>query len=167
MPKKQFAMLLAAVILSSLLGGAIVSWWQTSAQAAPSRAKAQNVLASEFNLVDASGRVRAQLAFRQVQGELQPGLFLYGLDGKERMGLTLLGKGARPAMALSDPAGNTRLWLGLNAKGAPQTVLYDAERHVRAALGAITLQGSSRPRKLPVSSLILSDENGKLIWQAP
>lgn len=167
MPKKQFAVLLAAVMFSGLLGGALMSWWQGQAQAAPSRAGAQRLLASEVSLVDAEGKVRAQLAFRQVEGALQPGLFLYGPDGKERVGLTLLGTSARPAMALSDAKGNTRLWLGLNPKGAPQAVLYDADRHLRAALGAITLQGPGGPKRLPVSSMILSDENGKLIWRAP
>lgn len=167
MSKKRFAVLLAVVMLSGWLGGAVMSWWQSKAQAAPSAAGAQRLLASEVSLVDPSGRVRAQLAFRQVQGVVQPGLFLYGPDGKERVGLTLIGDTARPAMALSDAAGDTRLWLGLNAKHAPQAVLYDAGRRLRAALGAITLQGPGGPRKLPVSSLILSDENGKLIWQAP
>ncbi len=167
MSKKQFAVLLVTILLSSMLGGALMSWWQAQAQAAPSRAGAKRILASEVNLVDADGKVRAQLGFRQVQGVLQPGLFLYGPDGKERVGLTLLGANDRPALALSDANGDTRIWLGLNAKGAPQAVLYDAGRHLRAALGAITLQGPGGPRKLPVSSMILSDENGKLIWQAP
>jgi hypothetical protein len=167
MPKKQFAVLLAAVLVSGLLGGAFMAWWQSYAHAAPSQASSRTIIASEFNLVDKSGRVRAQLAFRQVQGALQPGFFLYGPDGKERAGLTLLGSDSNPALALSGPTGDTRLWLGLNATGAPQTVLYDDGRRVRAALGAVTLQGTGGPRKLPVSSFILSDENGKLIWQAP
>jgi hypothetical protein len=144
-----------------------MSWWQGQAQAAPAASEAQRLMASELNLVDADGKVRAQLAFRQVQGVLQPGLFLYGPDGKERVGLTLLGTPSSPALALSDAKGDTRLWLGLNAGGAPQTVLYDAGNHLRAALGAITLQGPGGPQKLPVSSLILSDEKGKLIWRAP
>jgi len=167
MSKKQFAALLAAVVLSGCLGGAAVAWWQAKAYAAPAKAGAQSLMASEVNLVDASGKVRAQLAFRQVEGAMQPGLFLYGPDGKERVGLTLLGAQARPALALSDQAGDTRLWLGLNGKGDPQAVLYDAGQRLRAALGAITLQGPGGPQKLPVSSLILSDEQGKLIWRAP
>jgi hypothetical protein len=167
MPKKQFVVLLAAIMVSGLLGGAAMSWWQAMAQAAPKKAGAQTLVASEVNLVDAGGKVRAQLAFRQVEGALQPGLFLYGPDGKERVGLTLLGSEARPALAFSDQAGDTRLWLGLNGKGAPQAVLYDAGQRLRAALGAITLQGPGGPRKLPVSSFILSDEQGKLIWRAP
>lgn len=166
MSKKQFAVLLAAVMFSGLLGGGLMSWWQGQAQAA-SAAGANRLTAGEISLVDDGGKVRAQLAFRQVEGALQPGLFLYGADGKERVGLTLLGAEARPALALSDAKGDTRLWLGLNAKGAPQAVLYDAGQHLRAALGAITLQSPGGPQKLPVSSLILSDEKGKLIWRAP
>ena len=167
MPKKQFATLLAAVLISAFLGGALMNWWQTQAQAAHAHAGAQPLMASEVSLVDASGKVRAQLAFRQIQGRMQPGLFLYGPDGKERAGLTLLGTKDLPALALSDPSGEIRLWLGLNSGGAPQAVLYDAGRGLRAALGALTLQGPGGPRKLQESSLILLDENGKLIWQVP
>jgi hypothetical protein len=167
MTKKQFTILLITVAMSAWLGGAVMTWLQSQAHAAASGNGAKSVLASELNLVDQKGRVRAQLAFRQVQGAQQPGLFLYGPDGKERVGLTLLGEDSMPAMAFSESNGDTRLWLGLNSKGDPQTVLYDAGRRVRAALGAITLQSPGGPRKQPVSSLILSDENGKLIWQAP
>jgi hypothetical protein len=167
MPKKQFAVLLAAVMFSGLLGGALMSWWQGQAQAAPAKAGANRLTAGEISLVDEGGKVRAQLAFREVQGVLQPGVFLYGQDGGERVGITLLGVKSQPALALSDATGGTRLWLGLNAGGAPQAVLYDTGQHLRAALGAITLQGPGGPQKLPVSSLILSDERGKLIWRAP
>lgn len=167
MTKKQFTVLLITVAVSAWLGGAMITWLQSQAHAAAPGNGAKSVLANEVNLVDQKGRVRAQLAFRQVQGTMQPGLFLYGPDGKERVGLTLLGSDSRPAMAFSEASGDARLWLGLNNKGAPQAVLYDAGRRVRAALGALTLQGPDGPRKLPVSSLILSDENGKLIWRAP
>jgi len=167
MPRGQLAFLVAAVLLAGCLGGAAAMWWQGRAEAANANPPLKSIAIKEINLVDDEGRVRAQLGFRQVEGALCPGLFLYDQEGKEKIGLTLLGKDCRPALALSDAGGETRLWLGLDAKGAPQAVLYDAGQQLRAALGAVTIKGAMGPEKRSASSLIMTDEKGKLIWQAP
>ncbi len=164
-PKQVFAFTLAA-LLAGALGGWLGSQLITSANAAqPGRL----VLNEGLLLVDDQGRVRAELAFRKIDGSVQPGLFLYGEDGRERLGITALPPDGRPGVALSDARGQTRLWLGLDRAGAPVVGLYDQGDQLRAALGAVTLRpaGGERAEQRPPSSLVLLNEGGRVAWSAP
>jgi hypothetical protein len=166
MANKQTGSLAAVALFSALLGGLLASFMVGGTAVAQSG----KVLTQQgLQLVDAQGRVRAELAFRSVGGSSQPGLFLYAEDGKERAAVMILSPDGRPAVALSDGAGGHRLWLGLDEGRAPVVSLYDQRQGLRAALGGITLrnQQTGQPERRPVSSLVLVDEAGRLQWTAP
>jgi hypothetical protein len=163
MTRKQIAALTALMLASALLGGMVAAF------VIGSPAVAQSGKAGPLQLIDNQGRVRAEMAFREVNGSHQPGFFLYGEDGQERAAITTLPPDGRPSIALSDTAGNYRLWLGLDKSGAPVTALYDQGQELRAAMGAITLrnQQTGQPERRPVSSLTLVNEGGHVAWTAP
>jgi hypothetical protein len=163
MTRQQLSALTALMLASALLGGLVAAF------ALGSPALAQSGKAGPLQLMDNQGRVRAEMAFREVNGSHQPGFFLYGEDGQERAAVTTLPPDGRPSIALSDTAGNYRLWLGLDKSGAPVTALYGQGQELRAAMGAITLrsQQTGQPERRPVSSLTLVDEGGRVVWTAP
>ncbi len=163
MSRKQIGALSALVLASALLGGLVAAFMVGSPAAA------QPGKAGPLQLIDNQGRVRAEIAFREVDGAAQPGFFLYGEDGKERAGIMCLPPDGRPSLALSDAAGSYRLWLGLDKTGAPVAALYDQGPELRAAMGAITLrnQQTGQPERRPISSLTLVDQGGRMVWTAP
>lgn len=163
MTRKQLSALTALMLASALLGGLVA----VTLMGSP--AVAQSGKGGPLQLIDNQGRVRAEIAFREVNGSHQPGVFLYGEDGQERAALTTLPPDGRPSLALSDNAGKYRLWLGLDKSGAPVTAFYDQGQELRAAMGAITLrsQQTGQPERRPISSLTLVDESGRVFWTAP
>lgn len=163
MTRKQTPALVALMLASALLGGLV------AALVLGGPAVAQTGKAGPLQLIDNQGRVRAEMAFREINGSPQPGFFLYSEDGQERAAVTTLPPDGRPSIALSDTAGNYRLWLGLDKSGAPVTALYDQAQELRAAMGAITLrsQQTGQPERRPISSLTLVGEDGRVVWTAP
>ncbi|MFH1034289.1 MAG: hypothetical protein V1806_07250 [Pseudomonadota bacterium] len=166
MSKIYMTLLALLVLVGSFIGGALSGriMGQT-AQAEPSKL----VTEQGIQLVDDQGRLRAEIAFRNVDGSLQPGFFLYGENGKERAAMMTLPPNGQPAMALSDASGFQRLWLGLGQMDAPLVALYDRDKLVRAAMGALTLrnQTTGQAEVRPVSSLTLMNESGRVGWVAP
>ncbi|MBW2052126.1 MAG: hypothetical protein JRI85_07780 [Deltaproteobacteria bacterium] len=72
------------------------------------------MMAEKFMIVDESGNKRAILGI--LQGE--PGVVLYGHDGKERLTLRLNSEGD-PSLKLNDREGRVRAVLELAADGSP------------------------------------------------
>lgn len=163
MNRKQIGSLTALMIACALLGGLVAAF------AVGSPAAAQSSKGGPLQLIDNQGRVRAEIAFREVGGSPQPGFFLYSEDGKERAAIMCLPPDGRPSLALSDSEGAYRLWLGLDKGGEPVAALYDKGPELRAAMGAITLrnQTTGQAERRPVASLTLLDQNGKVAWTAP
>lgn len=166
MPKSQIGSLAVVALASAILGGLLAG----SMVGGPAAAQSGKVLSGQgVQLIDEQGRVRAELAFRNLAGSPQPGLFLYAEDGKERAAVMIMRPDGQPAVALSDGKGGTRVWLGLDEGGAPLLSLYDQRQILRAALGGMTLrnQQTGQPERRPVSSLVLVDEAGRIQWTAP
>ncbi|WP_447972616.1 hypothetical protein [Nitrospira sp. Kam-Ns4a] len=89
--------------------------------------RAAKVLAAEeFRLVDATGRVRALLAFSP-SGE--PYLALLDLRDTQRV---WLGLAQDTGLAVRDRDGKTRLVLSLDQDGEPSLVVRDRERRSRS-----------------------------------
>lgn len=93
-------------LLSGMLGALLVVRWDRAGAALPGAAVAATrpgnvVSASEIRLVDASGRVRAQLTL--VEGG-NPALFFFDQEGRNRMNLGLYApaEGEFPFVVLND-----------------------------------------------------------------
>jgi hypothetical protein len=166
MSKNYMAFLALLVLVGSFIGGALSGRLVSqTAQAGPSKL----VTDQGLQLVDDQGRLRAEIAFRNVNGSLQPGFFIYDDNGKERAAMMTLTPYGQPAVALSDASGFQRLWLGLGQMDAPLVALYDRDKLVRAAMGALTLrnQTTGQTEVRSVSSLTLVNESGSVDWVAP
>ena len=93
-------------------------------------------------------------------------LYLIDKAGKRRAALSTLGDGT--ALILNDKDGKERVLLG--TPGDDTTlILNDKEGKVRAALGNYDLgnraTGSTEHRA--ASSLVLLNERGRVLWEAP
>jgi hypothetical protein len=172
-------MLLLALI-AGVIGGALSSkilwrWAQT-----PDDLELKKVIvANEIHLVDDRGKARWVLAFSK-KGE--PSVTFVNKEGwaPMAMGINKKGfpffnmvlqpsKGGGPSLALMDGRMKNRAVLGLWEDGEPYLTLLDKNGQVRATLGSTELKDSltgSRERR-PSSSLVLFDEEGKIIWSAP
>lgn len=143
---------IALVALAFLLGA-------SGAETAQDEVRAQR-----FTVVDAKGQERGVLHVSEY-GSLRLDLF----DPKKVLRASLyLGKQGSPALNMFDDKGNMRASLGVRADGLPSLGLYDVEG-LRAVLGYTKLEaaGSGKAGDRPVSSLVLFDENGNVLWRAP
>lgn len=122
------------------------------------------VKARRFVIVDKEGLSRGMLHLSEY-GSLR--LDLYDPESVLRASM-YLGRGGSPALNLFDSRGKMRASLGVRSDGHPNLSLYDAEG-VRAVLGRIKLEAtrSEAVQERPISSLVLFDKNGNVVWQAP
>jgi hypothetical protein len=122
------------------------------------------VRAAAFEVVDDNGAVRALLA--PATGGDGAALALFDKAGKSRIELGVVGDHA--VLHLSDKAGKTRAALAVIGDDAT-VALYDEGGELRAALGNDDLNsvatGSSEHRS--ASSLVLLNERGRVLWEAP
>jgi hypothetical protein len=113
----------------------------------------QNVIrAGKFELVDASGTVRAALG----SDSAGRSALAFGNEKNPRIVLALDSAGGS-ALVLCDQNGKGRVLLALSGSGEPDLELYDQNDTSRVMLGLDT----SGPM------LYLCDQNGKIIWRAP
>ena len=150
---------------------------------------AKVVRAERFEVVDAKGNVPAVLTSDETGATW---LALRDEAGKPRASLNVHRDG-NPVLSLSDEAGKTRVLLGVLSGGDPDLSLWDQGGTARACLGVaeedggafLSLNdksGAGRARlgarqlktaptgvaeRRPESSLVLSDESGKVLWAAP
>lgn len=68
-----------------------------------------------------------------------------------------------------DQAGKTLAALGTAPDGSPNLTLFDQAGKLRAALGHAKLEaiGTGATENRAVSSLVLFDKDGKVLWEAP
>ncbi len=189
MNNKQFFFTLFLAVTSGCLGG-VLSVWFLIPQAVLAQDETQNVLeAREFRLVDASGKLRARLAIDDLIGSRTTGLEMFGENGEKnvilRTGdygmafLTLANEGGATAeltvnrqdsqLQLSRSTRNPRVRLGLSQKGLPSLTLFDQNNNLRSILGSTELivDGTGFTGLPAPSSLLLFDEEGKVVWSAP
>jgi hypothetical protein len=137
MNTKQFGAVLVTVFIAGLLGGVAAS------ALFPRPSRIATVLKAErFEVVDKDGRPRALLG---VLGTGEPGLQLYDQDE------------------------NGRVDLSLKANGRPGLELSDSNARVRAAFGSteIVAPDTGQVERRQVSSVMLFDQDGKVLWQVP
>jgi hypothetical protein len=180
MGKRSYVVMLILALVAGVIGGAVSSkiLWRKAQTPVDSGLK-KVIVANEIHLVDQNGKARWVLAFSK-NGE--PSVTFVNKDGwaPMAMGVNRNGfpffnmvlspqKGGGPSLTLMDGRMKNRAVLGLWEDGEPYLRLLDRNGQVRVTLGSTVLRdsltGSSVRR--PCSSLVLFDEEGKIIWSAP
>lgn len=119
---------------------------------------------NRLRFFDHADKVRAVLG---ITPEGIPALALNDPAQKARITLNM-GDGASPSLNLYDRAGKLRSILGLDSE-EPALELFDKDGKTRAALGGTELEDPRTGEKQTraVSSLMLFDKDGKVLWHAP
>lgn len=167
--KRRSRVMLVAVVMT-VIGVFLLG---AGGESVPKRIRAQ-----EFDVVDASGGVRAALLVSE--NGAGPSLKLYDQNGEP---CVVLGMGdSGPALGLCDRTGTTRIALAMLADGEPTLSLYDQNDTARAVLaifaksgqpmlGLADQNGKSRiglgMTKSGQPMLGLYDQDGKVIWRTP
>jgi len=193
MSKKQYGILFLWVMVTGFVGGAVSSQLFTDgsvfAKKAPGYEKV--VRAEKFELVNRDGRVIGMLGY---WGDIGPGLFLnqkeiepgnpgvaLSIDRRGWGGLSLYAKwkdrsytaGIDPMavqISVTDSKGNSEIaTLQVDYTGNTGLFLFDKDFNARVALGSIKLKDARTGviTNLPISSLVLFDERGKVLWRVP
>ncbi len=159
------------VLFALLTIGAVCGPAVALANLNAARRDRETLRAEQFVLEDDEGRVRASLALDRdgmVVLKVYPPGAAHGAphggsraaalaltsDGSDRMVYIRLG--ANPTVALKGESGKPAASVGLQAHG-PLVTLFDGAGQVRAWLGLVGDR----------CELVIFDENGKLIWEAP
>lgn len=180
MGKKPYVVMLILALIAGVIGGALSSkiFWRQ--EGTPEDLELRKVIvANEIHLVDQDGRDRWVLALSK---EGEPSVTFVNKNGWAPMAIGINRNGfpffnmvlephkrGGPTLTLMDSRMKDRAVLGLWEDGEPYLTLLDTNGQARATLGSTDLKdplSGSRERR-PCSSLVLFDENGKIIWSAP
>lgn len=142
---KRQVWLVAAMLAASLVGGAASSALLTA------RLEAQGagvVTASQVNIVDEAGRLRAVLAGADERG--MASLAFYGPDGSFR-GLVGVDSDGHPVLRFTDPGGSTRILARVGQEDGLVTVGDETARHALiGSQGGTPFLGLSDGRRIPM-----------------
>lgn len=132
-----------------LIGGRV---WQPPTVADVVRARL-------FEVVDAAGKASTVVSPSY--------LSLYDAAGNLRMSLST--DAGMPRLWLYDATPAVRVSLGLTARGSPSLEFRDKSGKSRAVLGSTSLETrrTAEATMRPESSLVLFDQDEKVIWKAP
>jgi len=187
MNRKQFIFTVLLALLSGLMGG-VLSIWFLLPQSVLAQDEPQKVMeAEEFRVVDAEGNVQARFFMKEMTSLWKkPYLEIYDDDNKHEFYLSSDGLGFSvddwPRLKLDLFNGEPLLTFRLKKstrsqvtlgfwpnRNEPSLNLYDEVGNLRAVLGTTELKhnrtGSTEIRA--TSSLVLFDEDGKVLWSAP
>jgi hypothetical protein len=137
------------------------------------------IVANEFHLVDEDGKDRWVL---KLSGAGEPNITFINNNGWAPMAIGVNKEGfpffnmiqephqpGGPSFILMDGEMKNRAVLGLKEDGEPNITFLDNNGQVRAIFGSTDLKNpfTGLTEKRPGSSLVLFDEDGKIIWSAP
>lgn len=137
------------------------------------------VVAHEFHLVDEEGRDRWVL---KLSKDEEPTATFVNKNGWAPMAVGINQEGfpffnmvlepnrkGGPSIILMDSQMKSRALFGLNEEGEPLLSLLDENGRLRLALGSaeFTNPQTGLPEKRACSSIVLFDEDGKVLWSAP
>lgn len=145
MKKKEFILFLSASIFAGLIGGILSNQliFNKTAYAQEEQQYGTLVQAQELRLVDKNGNPLIALAISETTGE--PFLVMYSKkDNKYRFMIDI-------------------------DDGSPRLIMRDKEAQTRIVLGSaeVTSKLKGTIEKKPISSIVMFDKDGKLIWSAP
>jgi len=194
MNRNQHGLVVILVILAALVGAVSDRLFPDTSALASEIGMASKegpppnniIRAQGLELTDKTGKVRAKFVLAP---DGKPSLLLYdpkgsvslsaavggdgnpvfGLRGKGGTNMTLaIRSDGSPVFAMRDKKGKLRCILRLAPDGSPVLGLQDENGIARAVLGSMSGKVADRvPSTRPVSSLVLFDENEKVVWQAP
>jgi hypothetical protein len=155
MNRKQFVILLVAVIAAGLVGGFVSDRMRgQTAQAQEAMASAKVIQAQEFRMVTESGETRARLTM--LFGK-QAYLLLCDDKGQGRISLSL-SDDQTPFISLADSAGKTRAMYWLTRDGSPMIDLWDENEVARITLGKDANDKWA---------MLMTDTAGNVTWRVP
>jgi hypothetical protein len=125
---------------------------------------AMEVHATSFVLVDEAGQKRGELGFVPGGGSKVPGLILWGKHGD----ITAQIDGF-PSFNLLGKDGHSRVALSVRSDDEPTLEFLDKDGVKRVLLGRGELKtpDTGEIKQLPMSSLVLRGEDGKILWKMP
>ena len=191
MNRKEYGLTVLCGLLAGFLGGITAFGFFVGGPAFAEKVTNAKkiVIAEEFRLVDKEGEVRSTwgsyagnygMVFYSKEGEYRALFTLTSPEGAPVLTLadkkgnyrTLIGLGAgrQPYIALRDKDGKERLSLTLTDTGEPTLIFYDNNGKERAVLGTMDITRMKRTGAIEersYSSLVLFDEDGKIVWKAP
>jgi hypothetical protein len=179
--RKEKVFFISLAIVGGVLGGFISSKLLVEERISARRGAAlkEVIVANEFHLVDEEGKDRWVLALSH-QGE--PTITFINRTGwapmamgVNRNGLPFINmilepyKNGGPCFILMDHEANKRAELGLRRDGEPYLTLLDRSGQMRAIMGGVELENpiTGSTDKRPVSSLVLLDKEGNIVFSAP
>jgi len=175
MSKKQYSLMLVLALVAGLVGGVVSSQFLVGQTVwAEKKAKPQKVIeAQKFVLRNAKGNIRAELAIHTlgVKNYEGVGLYLYDKKGGTRVELKLVDE--LPMLGFFDPTAEigfkNRVYLFVRPNSMPTLILRDESSNNRTILGYTEVKDAVTGvvEKRPPSSLVLFNEKGNAIWQAP
>jgi hypothetical protein len=141
MKRKDYILLLAVSVISGLIGG-FASKIVFEKTAIAQEQQGVSLQGQDIRLLSKDGKILAALAVSPNTGE--PFFFINGKDGKYRIMFNI-------------------------DQGSPQVIIRDNNAQTRMELGAteITNRTKGTVEKRPESSIVMFNEDGKLIWSAP
>jgi hypothetical protein len=137
------------------------------------------IVAHEFHLVDEEGRDRWVL---NLSKDGEPTVTFVNQNGWAPMAIGINKEGlpffnmvlepnrkGGPSLIMMDSQMKSRALLGLSEEGEPHLSLLDETGQKRLALGSAEFTNplTGLPEKRPCSSIVLFDEDGKVLWSAP
>ena len=193
MNRKQFVFTLLLALVSGLMGGVLSIWFLLPPSVLAQDEPPKVIEAQEFRVIDEDGRLRARFGFGTFQDSgygPETHLRIFDEEGKERitlvdsvagpyfqlqedesgptLGISL--DGGRPQLGMwHNTEGNLRVSLELLANGNPSLTFFDQDTKIRAVLGTTQLKHpdtGATDLRAP-SSLVLFDEEGQVVWEAP
>lgn len=181
MKKSQYMMVLALALAGGLIGGGLSGRFMPvkpfHAQREPRHKKV--IVANEFHLVDEGEKDRWVLGLSK---EGEPNMTFINRNGWAPMAIGINRDGIPyynmipepfntegPSFIMMDSYQRKRAVLGMSGSGEPYLSLLDHNGQVRAVLGSIEFRNelTGFSEKRPCSSLVLFDEQGRIIWSAP
>jgi len=184
MSQKQFLLTLLVATFSAFLGGTFGIWFLMPQSVLAQDEPQKVITAQEFRVVDDEGTVQArffmkemtQKPYLEIYGDdkkhefsLSSDGFAFSLDNWPRLKLELFG--GEPLLTFRHrKTTHSRVTLGFwPNRNEPSLNLYDEVGNLRVALGPTELKNTragSTEIRAP-SSLVLFDEEGKVVWSAP
>ena len=124
----------------------------------------REVRATSFILVDDVGQKRGELGFLPGGASKVPGLVLWSKKG----GITAQVDGF-PSFNLLGKDEHSRVVLSVRSDDEPTLEFLDKDGVKRVLLGRGELKtpGTGEVKQLPISSLVLRGEDGKIVWKMP
>ncbi|MEW5945805.1 MAG: hypothetical protein AB1742_06365 [bacterium] len=156
MSRRQYWMTAGLVVVAAFAGG-IVSGLVFMGQSSPAKAAAGAatvVKASEFQLVDARGTLRASLGWTETN---EPMLKLFGANGEIRAGFFLVDD--TPFVSLWNQNDVLQAQFFIHSEEGPGLHLYGSDENVRGVFGINS--------ETDEATVTLVNKHGNLVWEAP